>query len=172
MTDRRLRSRGRVTSRERRAVTMIDGAPERMSRFNDREIRRKGKLLMIKVGRTVGGNSLDYKARAGESRVTNCAPKVALMLYSGIMDPGINETAARRGNNLSGFHATWNRWLPVSSRGFEPSSTSRRGRASEAAKWQEINRTPRNTSRLRKTREFALTSREREREAFANAIIN
>jgi len=32
-------------------VTMIDEALERMCQFNDQEIRRKGKLLMAKVGR-------------------------------------------------------------------------------------------------------------------------
>lgn len=81
---------------------MIDEAPERMSRFNDREIRRKGKLLMTKVGPSVGGvggrerdgvelsRLQSARARAGD---TNCARKFTPLLYSGIMDPGINETA-------------------------------------------------------------------------------
>lgn len=37
-----------------RTITMIDEALERMCQFNDQEIRRKGKLLMAKVGRRRG----------------------------------------------------------------------------------------------------------------------
>jgi len=52
---------------------MIDEAAERMCQFNDQEIRRKGKLLMTKVGRrwewrarAAGRHTLSITKRANE----------------------------------------------------------------------------------------------------------
>lgn len=84
---------------------MIDETPERLCQFNDQEIRRKGKLLMAKVGTTLGTtcardgarHPLDYKAREREVVTTKVglqiAPESCPVAPAGIMDSGINETA-------------------------------------------------------------------------------